>query len=134
MKLTAQELEELAALEEENASRLEEEADNAKRQHLDALRMAKKLSAKHGVPGRDFLVLETKLGNIAIRRPIDVEVDTMDENADREKLEAFALPLVIEPKREEVQAMMAQHPSLTGALVMHASKMLKVVREEDSKK
>lgn len=133
-KLTDEELKELKALEEEEKKRAEEESVTAKRQHLEALRLSKKLSAKHGVPGRDFLVLETKLGNIAIRRPVDVEIDEMDEDATREQVEKLALSIVIEPKQDQVQAWMAEYHSLGSNIVLQATKMLKVMREEASKK
>jgi len=133
--LTKEELAELAALEEEEKERARAEASAAKRQHLEALRLQKKLAAKHGVPGRDFLVIETVVGNIAFRRPIDVEIDSLAEKTDdREEVEKFACAVAITPTADELRALMASHHGLAGAIVTHSTKMLRVVREEDAKK
>lgn len=132
--LTPEELAELASLEAEEAKRLEADVLGARRQHLEALRMSKRLAAKYGVPGRDFVVLETTLGNIAVRRPIDVEIDGIDEATERPDLEKFAAAIVIEPDALELQKLMAEHHGLVGALVTHSSRMLKVTREAEVKK
>lgn len=133
--LTDEERAELAALEKEEADRLEAEAAAEARQHLEALRLSKKLASKHGRPGHDFVVLETKLGNIAIRRPVDVEVDTIGESDDdRAALEKFAQAIVLEPNADGLAALMAQHPGVLGAVVGAALGLCKVAREDDAKK
>lgn len=133
--LTKEELAELAALEREEKARLDAEAVAAKRQHLEALRSAKRLSAKHGMPGRDFVVLETKVGNIAVRKPMDIEIDAMDdENVQRGKLEELATALTIEPLAATLQPLFADNPGLAPAIMRHAIKLAKVEREEASKK
>lgn len=134
LDLTKEELAELAALEKEEADRLAAEAAAEKRQHLDALRLAKKLSAKHGRPGHDFLVLETRLGNVAVRRPVDVEIDTIGEDADRSVLENYVAAIVLEPTPDEIRRLMAEHHGLCGAIVNASNRLLKALREEEAKK
>ena len=133
-KLTAEELAELAELEKEDADRKASDEAAAKRQHLEALRLSKKLGATRGKPGLDFMVLETKIGNIAIRRPVDVEIDTIDDGADREAIENLAASIVIEPSSEAVKALMGEHHGLGGAIVTASMQMLRVLREEEAKK
>ena len=136
MKLTDEEHAELEALEKEEKDRLAAEVLAAKRQHLDALRMSKRLSAKHGKPGHDFIVLETKVGNVAVRRPNEVELDSYESDAEdtRAQNEQFAASVVIEPPADDVRALMAANPGLAGPLVMHAVGLVKVMREEEAKK
>jgi hypothetical protein len=132
--LSKEELDELALLEKEDKDRRAEEAKSAKRQHLDALRMSKRLSAKHGTPGLDFVVLETRVGNIAVRRPIDVEIDAIDESSDRAALETFAAMVVLEPAGPSFAKLMADHHGVVGAVVSQATKLLRALREEEGKK
>lgn len=134
--MTKEELEELATLEKEEKDRRDGDALAAKRQHLEALRLAKRLSAKNGVPGRDFVVLETTLGNIAVRRPNEVELDTYDSEAEdhRAQNEQLAASVVLEPAATDVQRFMAQNPGLAGAIVRHSVDLVKVLREEEGKK
>lgn len=135
MALTKEERDELATLEQEDTDRRKEEEDAAKRQHLDALRMSKRLSAKYGKPGHDFVVCETTLGvNIAIRRPQDVEVDEIDEASEREDLEKLAQSVAIEPAGPEVARLMSEHHGLVGGIVGSAMKLLKSLRAEEAKK
>lgn len=133
-RLTKEELAELALLEKEESDRLADEEHAAQRQHLEALRLSKRLAAKHGVPGRDFIVLETTLGNIAIRRPVDVEIDNISEGSDRAVLENFACAIVLEPSAIDLQRLMSEHHGLVGAVVSQSSAMLRVVRGEEAKK
>lgn len=132
--LTPEEKAELAALEQEEKDRQASEQDAQQRQHLEALRLSKRLAAKHGKPGLDFVVLETKLGNIAIKRPVDVQIDSIDESTDRADLEKFCSAIVIEPAASDLTRLMAEHHGLVGALVKSSLGMLKVVREEEAKK
>lgn len=135
MALTKEEADELAELEADEKKRKLALADETKKQHLEALRMAKRLAAKHGVVGRDYIVLETTVGNIAIRRPLDVEIDVLLENTDdRGTQEKFATAIVVEPTSAEMQPLMAMHSGLVGAIVTRSLAMLKVVREEEVKK
>ena len=133
-KLTPEELAELESLETEEKERLDEEATAAKRQHLEALRMSKRLASKHGKPGHDFVVLETKVGNIAIRRPVDVEIDNLNDDSERDDLEKLATSIVIEPTVPELQKHMADQAGLATAIFRHSIKLLKVLREEEAKK
>jgi hypothetical protein len=132
--LTKEELAELEALEKEEADRLKAAAVAAKRQHLEALRLSKRMALKHGTPGRDFVVLETIIGNIALRRPLDVEIDGITPASERPDLEKFAAAVVVEPATAELQQHMAAHPGLCTAILKHASDLLKVLREEEAKK
>lgn len=134
--LTKEELEELAALEKEDRDRRDAEAVAAKRQHLEAMRMAKRLGAKHGVPGRDFVILETVVGNIAVRRPNEVELDTYDNEADdtRAQNESFASAVAIEPTGDAVRVLFAANPGLANTMGLHSMQLVKVLREEESKK
>lgn len=134
MQLTKEELAELEALEGEEEARQEAAAIAAKRQHLDAMRLRKKLAAKHGTHGRDFMVIETVLGNFAMRRAQDVEVDNIDGGSDRSDLEKLAMAITLEPSAIELQKLMAEHHGLVGTLVSESSKMLKVLREEETRK
>lgn len=79
--LTPEEAAELAALEADQSDAKAEAAVARKRQHLQALKVAK---AQPGVRGLDFEVVETTAGNFAIRRPVDIEVRafTDDESKD----------------------------------------------------
>lgn len=137
MKLTEEEARELADLENEEKVRLAEEADAVKRQHLDALRMSKRLAAKNGRPGHDFQVLETKVGNIAVRRPKDVEIDAFSENEDdrsRGDIEKFAAAVTLEPPPLELLALFAENPGLAPAILHTVIDLAKVTREESAKK
>jgi hypothetical protein len=135
MSLTREEQEELAALEREERERVEAEAVEAKRQHLEALRTSKRLAAKHGKPGHDFVVVETKVGNFAIRRPVDVEVDGLLEAPDdRGNQEKYACSILLEPTAAEAQALMAQQPGLVGAICAKSLDLAKVTRAEEAKK
>lgn len=136
MKLTEEEARELADLENEEKARLAEEAEAEKRQHLDALRLSKKLAAKNGRPGHDFKVLETKVGNIAVRRPKDVEIDSFGENEDRSRgdIEKFAAAVTLEPPQLELLALFAENPGLAPAILGVVIDLAKVTREESAKK
>lgn len=135
MALTKEEREELAALEQEDSDRRKADEDDAKRQHLDALRMSKRLAAKFGKPGHDFVVCETTLGvNIAIRRPTDVEVDEIDASSERPELEKLAQSVALEPPGPEVARLMSEHHGLVGGLVNSAMGLLKSLRAEEAKK
>lgn len=135
MDLTREELAELAALEAEDEERRKVARAAAQRQHLEALRMVKRLAQKHGTPGIDFAICESVIGNVAVRRPTDLEVDA--DHGDLEQrgvLERFVLDLVLEPTREEVQRLFVQHAGLVAALAGVIAKLQKAVREEDVKK
>lgn len=131
--MTDEEKAELKALEQEERDRKAALQAADQQRHLEALRLVKSLRTKHGEPGLDFIVLETKLGVIAIKRPIDVEIDTVAEDQDRATLEKFAAGLVLHPSAQDVTKLMSQHHGLVGALVKAAFDMLKVVREEEGK-
>jgi len=132
--LTKEELAEIESLEREDAARRKEEATAAKRQHLEALRLTKKLGASKGRPGLDFVVVETRVGNIALRRPIDIEIDKISDASERPDLESLAMSIVLDPTPAELQVLMSQHHGLVGALISEATRLLKVLREEESKK
>lgn len=132
--LTHEERKELADLERDEQARVDAVAQAAKRQHLEALRLSKRLASKHGEPGKDFLILETRVGNIAIRRPKDVELDAVPENSSREDDETFAAALVIEPTQIEFQKLMAEHPSLASVVAHQSLRLIRVMREEEAKK
>jgi hypothetical protein len=132
--LTKEELAELDALESEVATRAAAEATEAKRQHLEALRSSKRLAAKHGAPGKDFVVFETTVGNIAIRRPVDVEVDVIDASSERVDVEKFAAAVTLEPPAAELQALMAKHPGVATLILAKSMDLLKLLRAEEAKK
>jgi hypothetical protein len=132
--LTKEELEEVAALEKEASERAAADAAAAKRQHLEALRLTKRLAPKYGEHGKDFLVFETTVGNFAIRRPVDVEVDGITEGSERADLEKFAASIVLEPPAAELQTLMAKHVSVVGVVVNQSFKLTKLLREEEAKK
>lgn len=134
MSLTKEELDELAQLEKEDQERKAALASEAQRQHLEALRLSKRLRSKYGEPGRGFLVLETVVGNIAIRKPLDIEIDPIDENSGREALETYALAITVEPSADEIRKLLAENPGLLGAIVNNSQKLLKVEREAEAKK
>lgn len=135
-ELTKEELDELQALEGEEEKRVAAEAVAAKRQHLDALRLSKRLAAKHGKPGTDFLVLETRVGNIAIRRPVDVEIDggALKDEATREEEENYAAAITLEPPPDVIRKHMAEHHMLAKAIVVQSTRLIRVMREEQQKK
>lgn len=136
MALSKEELAELAELEKEESKRAAELADATARQHLDALRARKRLASKHGVHGRDFVVVETtRAGNFAVRRPKDVEIDALAENVDdRAAQEAFALAVTLEPDAAAMQALMSSDPGVVNVVIPAAYSMLTRVREEEAKK
>lgn len=135
MALTQEELDEIASLEADEEKTRAALADEAQRQHLAALRMKKRLATTLGVVGRDFIVIETTLGNIAIRRPTDLEVDMLEEKPeDREAMEKYASGIVVEPSATELQKWMATNPGLVGPISIRSLTMLRVVREEEEKK
>lgn len=134
--LTKEEREELEALEREEQDRIDAEKVSAKRQHLDALRLSKRLAPKHGTPGRDFVVLETTVGNIAIRRPLDVELDTTGDSDEdeRAKNEKLSRAITLHPSTEELDKLLATQPALAYAIGAQSMRLCKVLREEEAKK
>jgi hypothetical protein len=132
--VTEEEKAEIKALEAEEAERVKALKAAEAQRHLEALRLVKKLRGSHGEPGLDFVVLETRIGVIAIKRPVDVEIDSIGEDRDRADLEKFAAALVIHPSSQEVIKLMSQHHGLVGGIVKAAFDMLKVVREEEGKR
>ncbi|MBX3205113.1 MAG: hypothetical protein KF764_08585 [Labilithrix sp.] len=137
-KMTKEELDELQALEEGIEKDAAAAEIAAQRQRLEALRMRKRLGAKHGVHGRDFVVLETSAGvNVAIRRPNDVELDAFEvakEKEPRAALESFLSSIVLEPSKEDVQAMLASYPTMGAAFAPAINTLMGSVREEEAKK
>lgn len=134
MALSKEELAELNALEAEERQRLSDEADAIARQHIAALKLTKKLAASHGKPGHDFVVLETTAGNLAVKRPRDVDVDAFTEEEDgRESTEKFARSLLIDPPTD-LDMLIAQNAGLAPAVVRAANDLLKVIRTEEAKK
>lgn len=136
-KLSAEELAELKALEQEEKDRLDEVALAAQRQHLEALRLVKKLrtAGKNGEPGSGFVVIETRVGNVAVRRPTDVEIDSFaEEESSRGSLEAFAQCIVLEPPAADLKVLMADNPGLATAVMNAGVGLVKVLREEEAKK
>ncbi len=136
MALTKEELSELASLEADDKIAVEAANDAAARQHIAALKLRKKLTAKHGVHGMDFVVLETTAGvNIAVRRPLDVEMDTVsDASEDRGAQEKFVAAITLEPSAEEMGKLFAQWPGLLGAVIPKAVGLIGRLREEEVKK
>lgn len=135
MDLTPEERAELVTLEKDETDRRKSMQAARQRQHLEALRMSKRLAAKHGTPGVDFLVAETVLGNVAIRRPTDLEVDAdHGDLALRENLEKFLLPLILEPPQADVQKMFADNPFIVTGLAGILTKLQAGMIEEDAKK
>lgn len=138
MALTKEELEELAALEKEEHETASAKADVIARQRLEAKRMRKRLATKHGEHGKGFAVVELDTGlNIAIRRPLDVDVDGLDEAKEGEEragLENFVLALVLEPSKEDVQKCFSEYCGVVTALATFAKRMTGSAREEEAKK
>ncbi len=135
MSLSKEELEELAALEAEETKRREDEVTEAKRQHLAALRMQKRLEAAHGKPGLDFVVVETRVGNFAMRRPQDVELEMLtDKKDDPAAHEEFCGMLSIEPSSSEVKATIGKYVGLPNALIPAIMSMVDMARSEEVKK
>lgn len=134
--MTKEELAELEQLEREEQDRLDAEKVSAKRQHLEAMRLSKRLAQKHGTPGRDFVVLETTVGNIAIRRPVDVELDTTGESEEdeRSKNEKLARAITLHPASEELDKLLATQPALAYAIGAQSMRLCKVLRAEEEKK
>lgn len=132
-ELTPEELAEIAELEREDDERRSAERTAAKRQHLEALRLQKRLAQNHGTPGIDFAILESVVGNVAIRRPTDLEMDA-ERGTERGDLERYMLELALAPPPDELRAMFAEH----AGLVVDLSEVLKVLqtaqRAEEAKK
>jgi hypothetical protein len=139
MPLSKEELAELAELEKEEHKAAADAADALARQRLDAKRMRKRLAAKHGKHGLDFAVVELDMGmNIALRRPIDVDIDALDskeaEGQERAYLEKFVLGLVLEPSQDDVRKCFAEYCGAVMALANFAKRMTGGAREEEAKK
>jgi len=134
-KLTDEEKKELAALEEEVEVEAEADADASVRQHLEAMRLRKKYTAKGQKHGTDFGVIETKIGNFVIRKPKDTEIDTLLETPeDRAANENFVAALMLEPTAAEVQMLFPDNPGLIGAVSAVALELAKVTRAAEVKK
>lgn len=138
MALTNEELAELAELEREEKAATEAAQDAILRQRLEAKRTRKRLAAKHGLHGRDFVVLETTAGiNFAFRRPMDVELDALDEHAEGEErsaLERFLLAIALEPSKEILGRALADYPGIGPSFAPAIRSMTGRVREEEEKK
>lgn len=134
MALSKEELAELAELEKDETKRAEEAADAIQRQHIQALKLKRTLSTKHGACGTDFLVLETTAGNFAVRRPTDVDVDSIDETDTRASGERFVAGLLLFPDAVEGQKLMASFPALSGVLASAAMSLAGKTREIEAKK
>jgi hypothetical protein len=139
MALSKEELAELAELEKEEQTQFVAEADALARQRLEAKRMRKRLAPKHGKHGLDFAVVELDTGmNIALRRPLDVDIDTLsDEKAEGQErafLENFVIGLLIEPSKEDVQKCFSDYCGVVTALAEFAKRMTGSARAEDAKK
>ncbi len=135
MALSKEELAEMALLESEAAGELAAEREEAERMHLEALRLRKKLSGSLGKHGADFAVVETKIGVFALRKPSDVEIDTVLEAGDsRAGGEEFISKLIVHPAAASVQALFPKHPGLVGALAPVALGLAKITREAEAKK
>lgn len=134
-QLTKEELAELAELEAAEASRQADEAGEAKRQHLQALRTSKRLAATHGAPGLDFVVVETRVGNFALRKPNDVEIDLIATKADDSAAcEEFCAALAVEPASAEVKATIGKYPNLPNTLIPAIMSMIDMARKDEVKK
>lgn len=134
-KLSAEERAELDALEDE--ARLEREAETAaaERMHLEAMRLRKKHASKDKKHGRDYAVVETKIGVFAVRKPLDTEIDTVSDTPDdRGAQEKFALQVLLEPGADVVRGLFADNPGLAPALSVVAIDLAKVRSAEDAKK
>lgn len=139
MALSQAEKDELAELEKEEQKQASADADALARQRLEAKRMRKRLAPKHGKHGLDFVVVELDVGlNIALRRPLDVDIDGLDakeaEGQERAYLEKFVLGLVLEPSQDDVRKCFADYCGAALALANFAKKMTGGAREEDAKK
>jgi hypothetical protein len=134
MSLTKEELAELSELESEDKKRKAALEEAAQRQHLEALRMSKRLAAKHGEPGRAFVVLETTVGNFAVRAPKDVEIDTFKDSDSRDETEKFAMAVLIEPTGADAQPLFADHPALASVISLRSVELCKVERAAEVKK
>lgn len=133
-KLTDEQKKELASLEKEVKEELAADADDAEERHYKAMLLRKKYTAKGMKHGLDFAVLETKIGNFVIRKPKDTEIDTYAETSDRASGEAFVTSIMLEPTKEEVQAMFPANPGLVGAVNLAALELAKVARADEAKK
>jgi hypothetical protein len=137
MALTKEEAAELAALEADEKTAASLAADAAARQHLEALKARKRLKAKYGEHGRDFLVLETTIGvNVAIRRPLEVEIDAVAEDGadDRGPQESYVKAITIEPPPDEIARLLATWPGLTNAIIPKSFDLIGRLRQEEGKK
>lgn len=135
MALTAEEKAELAQLEQKAKDEAAAAAEQQQRMHLDAMRMRQRLSTKDKVHGRDFAIVETRIGNFAIRKPTDTEIDTLGESPDqRAAQEKFAIQVTTEPTTDEMRKLFLEHPGLVGPLCSAAIELASVKRAEDAKK
>lgn len=134
-EFTKEDLAELALLESEVSDEAAADELAAKRQHLDALRMRKRHTKGDKKHGRDFAVIETKIGNFTIRKPQDVEIDKLLETPDdRAAQEAFVTAVTLEPSTAELQALFPANPGLANAVCPVALDLVRIVRSEETKK
>lgn len=135
MALSAEEKEELALLEKEAKDERAAEAEAAEVRRLAALRLRKKYTTKDRKHGRDFGVVETKVGNFVIKKPLDTEIDPLLETPDdRGAQEKFVCLLLEEPPPEAVKPMFANEPGLANAIIGVALELAKVTVAETAKK
>lgn len=141
--LTPEELEELSALEAEAKEEADKAAEDAKRAHLEALRLRKRIAStgRFGTHGDGFVVLETTVGNFAIRRPLGAEVDLLTETiADEDpasylkRQEAFVLDIVIEPTEQRLKEVLVTYSNLVNLIIPAALGLLGKLREQTGKK
>ena len=140
-KLSPEELQELAALEQEEADQEAERKHARKRQHLEALKLKNRLSKekddrgqlKHGLPGVHFDVFESTSGNIAFKKPHSLQIDLMVEKEkaglSREDFNSFAAEFVIEPDAKTFARWMAESPTLGAVVVSKANALIRVFEE-----
>lgn len=141
--MTPEELEELSALETEAKEEADKAAAEAKRAHLEALRLRKRITAtgRFGTHGDGFVVLETTAGNFAIRRPLGAEVDLLTETIDDEepaaylkRQEAFVLGIILEPTEQRLKELLVTYSNLVNLIIPAALGLLGKLREASGKK
>lgn len=137
MPLSKEELAELAGYEKDEDAQAAAEEEAFQRQRLAAKRLRKKLSATHGEHGKGFIVLLLKSGdNVAFRAPVDVELDAVGEKPeDRATQEDFLISTAIEPKGDEMRALIVKYPGMVNSVVpVILDELVRATRQEDAKK
>jgi hypothetical protein len=133
--LSKEELDELAALEEEAKAEAAADKEADQRRHFEAMKLRKKYTTKDRKHGRDFGVVETKVGIFVIKKPLDTELDPLLETPDdRGAQEKFVCQILEFPAPETVKLMFASEPQLAGAIAAVALDLAKVTVADNAKK